>query len=435
MVSHPRTPRESVGRSLALLWLFLAACASILAVGAIVIANRGDAALERQAVRDEVGSLSLLANTVLAPAVVHDGKLVASASLGRSIALPPEIRNVNVWRRDGTLLFSTATPEKVGMRVPSDDGLRDLFRDGEAYGSLIDLRKDLDERPSANARPGHDRLLDAYAPIVGRAGRTIGAYEIYKETTDLDAAVAASRHSSLITIAAVFLALMGTLVLLVTGASLRLRRQATALAARTAELEESYGLLEQGSLEAIESLNATVEAKDPYTAGHSQRVRTLALAIGGEVGMEPQRLEVLGMAALFHDIGKIAVPDAILTKPARLTPAEYEVIKDHSARGAEIVSRLSRLKDAVPAIRHHHERWDGSGYPDGLVGDAISLEASVIALADAWDAMTTARPYAASLPEAAALAQIAVGRGTQFSPRVVDAFVALTARAVGSLAA
>ena len=121
-----------------------------------------------------------------------------------------------------------------------------------------------------------------------------------------------------------------------------------------------------------------------------------------------------GASALFHDVGKIAVPDAILTKPGKLTPAEFETIKEHSARGAAIVSKQSRLKDAVPAIRHHHERWDGMGYPDGLVEDQIPLAASIVGLADAWDAMTTDRPYAIALSQAAALAQVREGRGTQF---------------------
>ena len=110
-------------------------------------------------------------------------------------------------------------------------------------------------------------------------------------------------------------------------------------------------------------------------------------------------------------MGKIGVPDAILTKPGKLDAAEFETIKQHAARGAEIVSKLSRLKDAVPAIRHHHERWDGHGYPDGLAGDQIPLEASIVGLADAWDAMTTERPYARALSPSVAVEQVRLGPG------------------------
>jgi HD-GYP domain-containing protein (c-di-GMP phosphodiesterase class II) len=122
------------------------------------------------------------------------------------------------------------------------------------------------------------------------------------------------------------------------------------------------------------------------------------------------------------------VPDAVLTKPAKLDPDEYALIKLHAEKGAEIVGNLGRLRDAVPLIRHHHERWDGLGYPDGLVGDEIPLEAAIVGLADAWDAMTTDRPYARALTLEEAHAEIRAGRGSQFNPVVVDAFLAAARR-------
>ena len=127
---------------------------------------------------------------------------------------------------------------------------------------------------------------------------------------------------------------------------------------------------------------------------------------------------------LFHDIGKIAVPDSVLTKPGALDEDEFAVVKRHPADGAEIVSHFSRLSEAVPLIRHHHERWDGAGYPDRLAGDDIPLEACVVGLADAWDAMTTDRPYRGALSMEQAAAEVRRCRGTQFSPAVVDAFFA-----------
>jgi HD-GYP domain-containing protein (c-di-GMP phosphodiesterase class II) len=116
------------------------------------------------------------------------------------------------------------------------------------------------------------------------------------------------------------------------------------------------------------------------------------------------------------------VPDGILVKPAKLDYWEYAQMKTHSAEGARIVGKFGRLREAVPIIRHHHERWDGSGYPDSLAGDAIPLEAAIVGLADAWDAMTTDRPYHRALTETEALSEIRAGRGTQFAPVVVDAF-------------
>jgi putative nucleotidyltransferase with HDIG domain len=248
----------------------------------------------------------------------------------------------------------------------------------------------------------------------------LGVYEVYGRTGHLDAIASANVRTIWLTVAGVFGALLVLLTLLVRGASHRLHGQ-------TEELRHSYRMLEESSLETIETLNATVEAKDPYTAGHSQRVRGIALAIGRQLGLPRERLETLGASALFHDVGKIGVSDAILTKRGELDAAEFEIIKEHAARGAEIVSKLSRLKEAVPAIRHHHERWDGHGYPDGLVGDQIPLEASIVGLADAWDAMTTGRPYAHALSLTAALEQVRSRRGTQFRPEVVDAFLAVAA--------
>jgi putative nucleotidyltransferase with HDIG domain len=187
----------------------------------------------------------------------------------------------------------------------------------------------------------------------------------------------------------------------------------------------AYERLEESSLEAIESLNATVEAKDPDTAGHSLRVQRVALAIGEELDLTSPRLDALRFGSLFHDIGKIAVPDGILVKPAKLDFWEYAQMKTHSAEGARIVGKFGRLREAVPIIRHHHERWDGEGYPDGLSGEAIPLEAAIVGLADSWDAMTTDRPYHRALTADEALAEVHSGRGAQFAPEVVDAFLAV----------
>jgi putative nucleotidyltransferase with HDIG domain len=144
--------------------------------------------------------------------------------------------------------------------------------------------------------------------------------------------------------------------------------------------------------------------------------------------LPPARLDALRFAGLFHDIGKLRVPDAILTKPGPLSQDEYTVIRRHPQDGAAIVSHLGRLRDAVPFIRHHHERWDGAGYPDGLSGDAIPLEAAIVGLADAWDAMTTERPYSRALSVEDAGSEILRGRGTQFAPSVVDAFFTVLRR-------
>jgi putative nucleotidyltransferase with HDIG domain len=191
---------------------------------------------------------------------------------------------------------------------------------------------------------------------------------------------------------------------------------------RDRALLETITELEQGLLDTIETLNAAVEARDPYTAGHSQRVRRVALAIGMRLDLSKDRLDMLATAALFHDIGKIGMPDSILTKHEQLTRVEQELMREHVTRGAEIVAKFPPFQGAIPAIRHHHERWDGGGYPDGLAGHDIPLEAAIIGLAETWDAMTTDRPYAHALALNEAMGGVRAGREKQLSPVVVDAF-------------
>ncbi len=180
--------------------------------------------------------------------------------------------------------------------------------------------------------------------------------------------------------------------------------------------------LDQALRDTIETLNAAVEARDPYTVGHSQRVRRVALAVGTALGLAQDQLDMLATAALFHDIGKIGMPDSILTKHDLLTRDEQALMREHVTRGAEIVAKFPPFRGTVPAIRHHQERWDGLGYPDRLAGDDIPLEAAIIGLAESWDAMTTDRPYAHALSLSEAMAGIRAGSGKQLSPVVVDAF-------------
>ena len=201
----------------------------------------------------------------------------------------------------------------------------------------------------------------------------------------------------------------------------KLRQAAETIQTQNVSLEQANRLLKERSTAAMESLSATVDARDAYTAGHSRRVQQLALAIGRELGLSKAELDLLGHAALFHDIGKLAIPDAILLKPASLTDEEWSLMQRHADEGARIIDRLGFLNDAVPAIRHHHERFDGTGYPDRLKGEEIPLGARIIHVADALDSMLTTRIYRAARPAAEALEELQSAAGTQFCPRCVSA--------------
>jgi HD-GYP domain-containing protein (c-di-GMP phosphodiesterase class II) len=176
--------------------------------------------------------------------------------------------------------------------------------------------------------------------------------------------------------------------------------------------------------ELLDLMVAAIEARDPYTSGHSQRVARASKLIARAVGLRPAEIERVGVAALLHDVGKIDEAFApILAKEGRLTPEEWEVMKRHPIRSAELVSLLSSLRDVVPAVRHHHENWDGTGYPDGIKGESIPLASRIIMFADTLDAMTSDRPYRKALSVDEAKAEFIRFRGRQFDPSICDRIV------------
>ena len=191
------------------------------------------------------------------------------------------------------------------------------------------------------------------------------------------------------------------------------------------ELHDTYAQLKQRYMDTVEVLRLAVDAKDEYTRGHSDRVAALAVEIGRAYGFDADALEELRVAGLFHDIGKIGTADDILLKTDTLDDAEYEEIKRHPMKGAMILSAVSMFESIVPVIRHHHERYDGRGYPDGIAGQDIELNARIIAVADAFDAMTSDRQYRAHLSFEDAVQQLRDGAGTQFDPSVVDCMLRL----------
>lgn len=173
----------------------------------------------------------------------------------------------------------------------------------------------------------------------------------------------------------------------------------------------------------LESMADTVDLRDPYTGGHSRRVTELTLGILRELVKRGPEADLIVAAARVHDIGKIAIPDALLRKPDRLTPAERAIMQTHAARGADLLKRYQDFARGVAIVRHHHEAWDGSGYPDGLKGTDIPIGARVIAVADSYDAMTSDRPYRPAMsPQQAALV-LAGGRNKQWDGMIVDAFL------------
>ncbi len=180
---------------------------------------------------------------------------------------------------------------------------------------------------------------------------------------------------------------------------------------------------EKGILGIIQALAAAVEARDIYTHGHSRRVRDYAVALAEALGLPSDRVANLSTAALLHDIGKIGIPDELLRKDDKMTAEQWEIIQSHTKLAAAIVGRIPSLTSCLPAILHHHERWDGNGYPTGLQGEAIPLEARILAIADAFEAMTASRPYHQPMTLSKAIEELKRNSGAQFDPRLVEIFL------------
>ena len=189
------------------------------------------------------------------------------------------------------------------------------------------------------------------------------------------------------------------------------------------QLKDTYERLEQAYLESIETLRYTVEAKDTYTRGHSDRVSEISVLIGKKVGLSDQDLKNLQIGGLFHDIGKIGVPDTILQKESKLTDDEYSEIKNQPSIGVHILSNATIFKDIIPTVKHHHERFDGRGYPSQLKGEEIPYLARITAIADSFDAMTSKRSYRDSLPLDIVKEEFRKNKGTQFDPELADLFL------------
>ncbi len=191
------------------------------------------------------------------------------------------------------------------------------------------------------------------------------------------------------------------------------------------QLHDKNEELERAYLDTIGILRQTVEAKDPYTRGHSDRVSEYSVLIGKKLGLDEKTLHILKIGGLFHDIGKIGIPDSILLKESKLSDEEYSQIKNHPMIGVHMLGDAAIFTDILPIVKHHHERYDGRGYPSQLVGDDIPYVARIAAVADTFDAMTSKRSYRDSLPIDVVRAEIERCSGTQFDPNIAKVFLSI----------
>ena len=182
-------------------------------------------------------------------------------------------------------------------------------------------------------------------------------------------------------------------------------------------------ILEKTHIEMVMAFSEALDAKDQYTAGHSRRVMEYSVGIAQHMKLPENEIERVKKAALLHDIGKIGIPDIVLHKAAKLTEEEFAVIKSHTEIGATILKSIKSFKDFVPSVYHHHERYDGKGYPHGIKGEKIPLHARIIAVADTFDAMTSNRPYRKAFPLETALSEMERNKGVQLDPNIAAVFL------------
>ncbi len=330
------------------------------------------------------------------------------------IGVDEDIKLIKIWRNDGTILYSN-NRSLIGEKNELSRDLKRVFAGQVVF------------EPSTE-----ESQIEVYSPIEFD-GAVVGAFETY---FPLDAATAAVRRTAItitILLGCGLAFLWAGLSWLVKGTAATIDRQNKRLRRANTRQSETIKELQESHLGTIRALAATVEARDPYTNGHAMRVTHLAYLLGKEYGLDRQELRRLQRAAALHDIGKIGAPDRVLLKPGRLTESEWKEIRKHPDIGAGIVAATPYLQDIAEIIRRHHERFDGHGYPKRLGGDGIPVAARILAIVDAFDAMTSDRPYRLAFALDEAVERIVRGSGSQFDPQAATAFIELCRREPGTL--
>lgn len=317
-----------------------------------------------------------------------------------------------IRNRNGEVVYSSDAETRLA--APADPESTQRILAGETQSAFATL-----ERHTARGRHLSE-LFRTRVPITPVGGVQPEGIAVFFQLSE--PITERIQQARLLVLAVVF----GGLGLLFAGLYPLLRRHAGILLRQNEELGRRTEELERGSMQTIQMLNRLANAKDPYTGEHIGRVAQLAQAVGRTMGLEDQDMRALGLAAEFHDIGKVAISDAILNKPGRLTAEEWVEIEKHPAIGVGILEGSELFREALPGILHHHERFDGGGYPARLVGRGIPLTARIITVVDAYDAMTSDRPYRKALSEDDTWSQLDAGVGKQFCPETVAALAEVT---------
>ena len=269
---------------------------------------------------------------------------------------------------------------------------------------------------------GEELVFDIYVPVKYQ-NKIVGAFILQIPEIVISSHVNMLLKEIIITLSGGLFILFLLLIRILLTASKRLLKQNSELSEQKIEIETAYEKLTDSYKSTVFALSNAVDARDTYTAGHSERVTRISMLIGKMLKLSLEELKILEYAALFHDIGKIGIPDYILLKNGKLTDEEFEIIKKHPEKGVSILKAIDFLEEALPIIKYHHEKFIGKGYPDNINGEDIPLGARIIAIADTYDAMTTDRPYRKRLSHETAVEEILRNKGLQFDDKLVDVFM------------
>jgi hypothetical protein len=319
---------------------------------------------------------------------------------------------VRLWGQDGVLVYSSDSPGQIGENFPLDQRLAAAFS-GSTVSQVADSPDGLGGPASVDSRS----VLAVYAPLTSEGGVDVAAaLEVHEAYGPIAHRIDRSQTIVYVAVAGALGFLYAALLAIVGRGSALMSRQRRQLMVRSQELKRSHDSL-------LQVLAAALDLRDQATKGHSLRLARLALAMGGELGFSDEELSHLEQAAMLHDMTKLELPKAILEKAGPLTDDEWQKLQRHPELGYQMVRNAPFLQEAGEIILCHHERYDGGGYPRGLKGEEIPLAARIFALADTYNAMTSDRPYRKAGSHAVAVREIKGGAGTQFDPRVVEAFL------------
>lgn len=389
---------------LSLLQRFTIASAAIALGVAVMLSAVTVRAIESSVIKDEAQvAAELVLHTIskqLRPAdlkgTLPPDRRAFFDSLFRARGISDRTLRIRLWRADGRLLYSNVSEPEV-MEIVGVD-----FSTEKGYAAFVESRERVE-----TAAQGVERF---FVPVVAPGNpKRVAAFEIFYDLAHLQPQLRSTKRTVWIAVPLGFLVLYASVFVLVRRASRRLMKQQADLI--------------QAHLGTYQSLASAIDAKDSYTGNHSTTVSDNAAQLAQALRLSSEIVEETRIAARLHDLGKIGIPDAILMKPGALTPEEFAIMRKHADHGFEIMRRAPLSKNIKLAVLYSHERWDGKGYPIGLSAEAIPIIARIISVADAYEAMTSDRPYRKALPVEEAIRRLEQGAGSQFDPNVTRVFI------------